>query len=43
MAKTHLDRNLSATKTARPEGMGQALLRTLKATSRGLRVLFHHT
>jgi len=42
--KTHLDRDLAAAKSGRPDNFGQATLRNLKAaTSRGLRVLFHHS
>ena len=41
--KTHLDRDLAAAKTGRPENSGQAIFRILKAiTSRSLRVLLQH-
>jgi len=41
--KTHLARSLAAAETG-AENFGQATLRTLKAaTSRGLRIFFHHT
>ena len=40
--KTHLDRELAAAKDFRSENSGQMVLRFLKATSRGLRILFQH-
>jgi hypothetical protein len=41
--KTHLDRSLAAANAGPGENFSQGALRILKATSHGLRVLFHHT
>ena len=40
--KTHLARGLAAAKVARPENAGEAIVRILKTSSRGLRLLFQH-
>jgi hypothetical protein len=40
--KTHLDRELSALKLARPESSAQAALRVLKAFTSSLRIRFQH-